>query len=499
VRLTGVLVTLAVLCLPPALAAAKPAAPTSPDQPTTDGCQRNANGVVFLKTPEWVYVYRSPTLRSASGIVRVSHLARDDAPGEHRSHDYNANLVPGAADRYVLGGDRAAKTGNFSGEGEELGRLHFEWESGVVPDFAWPTDGDRATLWGSWIWDCGHWTGDGGAITGERTEFHPLTAMAVSRRAPFEPRTTQSQTDVFISSHGTGARAVEQCALSRKPISSTEYGPDYRACVQRDQRANIVHDAPQPVAGKYSFFVPAPPRPSRGARLTYRIAKRVAHSVGTERVRVTRTGLAVTVTVAGRPTEAKPLRYGKSFFASWTGAQRTRPTSLKVTFGTLTINRADPNRTDPPDPAGGKWNLYIDLNGYRQLLNHWIPGLKSVTDGRRLPINRTVRVNVPAGRSLNLLVSGRECDIPSGKVVFGEYAPVVAPCPVNTDEPQIALANDDPGLILDIFRSARAALGSHTSSSVATTNKFPGSPPISFGDGKQGDGDYTLTYTIRPG
>jgi hypothetical protein len=69
----------------------------------------------------------------------------------------------------------------------------------------------------------------------------------------------------------------------------------------------------------------------------------------------------------------------------------------------------------------------------------------------------------------------------------------------NADEPQIDLANDDPGLILDIFRSGRAAIGRHTSTSVATTNKFPGSGPISFGDAKQGAGDYTLSYTIRHG
>jgi hypothetical protein len=426
-------------------------------------------------------------------------LARDDAPGEHASHDYNANLVVRSSDRYLLGGDPATRTGNFTpGDGEELGRLHFEWESGVVPDYAWPTDGDRAKLWGSWIWDCGHWTGEDGSITGERTEFHPLTAMAVSRRAPYEPRSTQSETDVFISSQGTGARAVEQCALNLSPISASEYGPDFRTCVQSDPARNTAHDAPQPIAGRYSFLVPAPKRPSRTARLTYRIGKRIKHSAGPERVRVTRKGLAVTVTLTGRPTETAPIRYGKSFFVGWIGAQRTHPTPLKVTFNTLTIHRADPNLS-APDPAGGKWNLYIDLNGYRKLINDWVPGLASVTDGKRLKINRTVKINVPAGRSLNLLVSGRECDIPSGKVVFGEYAPVVAPCPVNTDEPQIALANDDPGLILDIFRTPRAALGSHTSRSVATTTKFPGSPPISFGDGQQGNGDYELSYTVRRG
>lgn len=489
----------AILVAPIIATAANPPAPTSPGQPIQDGCQRNASGVIFLKTPEWVYVNRDPRLRTASGLVRVSHLARDDAPGEHASHDYNANLVVAASDRYLLGGDPATKTGNFTpGDGEELGRLHFEWESGVVPDYAWPTDGDHARLWGSWIWDCGHWMGGGGSVTGERTEFHPLTAMAVDRRAPFEPRTTQSETDVFISSHGTGARAVEQCAHTLTPISASEYGPDYRACVQSNTSRNTAHDAPQPVAGRYSFFVPAPPRPSGNARLTYRIVKRVGGNAGRERVKVTRTGLAVTVTLAGRATEARPIRYGKSFFAQWTGRQRSRPTPLKVTFGTLTIHHADPDLTDR-DPSGGKWNLYIDLNGYRKLINRWVPGLASVTDGQKLAINRTVKINVPAGRSLNLLVSGRECDIPSNKVVFGEFAPIVAPCPANTDEPQIHLTNDDPGLILDIFRSGRAAIGSHSSTSVATTNRFPGSRPLSFGDRKQGAGDYTLSYTVRRG
>ena len=257
------LVTLAVLCLPSAAAAAKPAAPTSADQPTSDGCQRNANGVVFLKTPEWVYVYRNPTLRSASGIVRVSHLARDDAPGEHRSHDYNANLVPGAADRYLLGGDPAAKTGNFSGEGEELGRLHFEWESGVVPDFAWPTDGDRATLWGSWIWDCGHWTGDGGAITGEHTEFHPLTAMAISRRAPFEPRTTQSQRTSSSPATALARRRRARRISTLSSISATNTAPlpRLRPSATRGPTSSTTLRSRSPG----NTASPRPPRPARHA------------------------------------------------------------------------------------------------------------------------------------------------------------------------------------------------------------------------------------------
>ncbi len=56
-----------------------------------------------------------------------------------------------------------------------------------------------------------------------------------------------------------------------------------------------------------------------------------------------------------------------------------------------------------------------------------------------------------------------------------------------------------PRTILDNYRSASAALGGHTSRSVATTRGFPGSGPITFGDGQQGNDAYELTYTVRRG
>jgi hypothetical protein len=59
------------------------AQPTSPNQPLQDGCQRAVVNQLFLKSPEWVYVYRDPSIRTAEGIARVTHAAKDDAPGEH--------------------------------------------------------------------------------------------------------------------------------------------------------------------------------------------------------------------------------------------------------------------------------------------------------------------------------------------------------------------------------------------------------------------------------
>jgi hypothetical protein len=100
------------------------------------------------------------------------------------------------------------------------------------------------------------------------------------------------------------------------------------------------------------------------------------------------------------------------------------------------------------------------------------------------------------------MVQGRECDEPAGKVLFGIYVNLLYPCPANTDEqnPNILaiFANDDPGTILNIYRSARAAIGRHVAVSRATV-KFPGTGRLSLGNGVQGQGGYQLTYTIRRG
>jgi hypothetical protein len=481
----------AVLLLTAAASARSTAQPTSPDQPQRDGCQRASINQLFLKSPEWVYVYRDPSIRVAEGIARVTHAAKDDAPGEHRFYDFNSNLVPDRGSGYLLGGSAARGTSNFArgerADGEEFRRLHFEWESGTLPFFAWPTEGDRVKLWGSWIWDCGHWT-TGNRITGERTEFHPLNGIVVTRRSPYRTRGNESQTDVFISDDGNLAHAVEECARTHQPIAPDAFGPDLRTCIQTPANTR------QPLSSAYSFFVPAPPRPSPTARLTFRTTRMVSGSAA-EHVRVLRNGLAVTVSLrGGRGSAAAARRYGKSFYVGWS-SPGAAPTRLKITLQTLLVNHADPLPGTTPRP--GLWNLYLDLNGYWKLVNDWAPGLASVRDGQRLRLNRTVTIEVPRGRGVSLLVQGRECDEPSQQMFNGELVPIVRPCPVNREEFQ--LANDDPGTIFDNYRSATAALGVHTSRALATTRGFAGSGPITFGDGVQGNDGYRLTYTVRRG
>lgn len=479
---------------------ANPPRPTARDQALSDGCQRSDLGLGFDQTPEWVYVYRSPAIRKAAGVIRVSHASLADSILQHRGIDFTPNLVPDRPFRYLVAGSRSAQTNNFApSEGESYARLHFEWEGSTLPSFAWPTDGDRVTIWGSWIWDCGHWSTNtinaGGTIIGEHSELHPLNAIVVYRRTPWRSASGENQADVFISNDGTPAHAVEQCALSHHPVSGTaypQYDSGYQACARSE--ANTL----QPLQRSYTFFVPAPPKPAPGAVLRYRVVRRF-RGTGTERIRATARGIQVTATV---PAPGHVVRYGKTFFVSWSVPPRHPPVALKVALKSILIRQADPNPA-VPDPSGANWNLYLDVNGYWQLLNNWAPALTShVVNGQRIAINRTIKIYVPNGSRVSLMVQGRECDEPGGKVILGIFAHVLYPCPVNTDEQNPNLLaifnNDDPGTILNIYRSARAAIGKHVALSRAAVN-FPGTGRISFGDGVQGQGGYQLTYTIRRG
>jgi|GEM_PF-6152795 len=502
--IVGVIAALAAL-VSSAVAAAHPPAPTARDAALKDGCQRSDFGLGFDTSPEWVYVYRSPAIRMAQGVVRVSHASLQDSILQHRSYDYNGNLVPDAPYRYLIAGSRSKHINNYApggaGDREEFGRLHFEWESATMPLFVWPTDGDRATLWGSWIWDCGHWTSvennTSGVVTGEHSELHPLNAIAVSRRTPYLASRGESETDVFISNQGDAAHAVEHCALTHHPqpnASYPQYDSGYEPCATSP--ANML----QPLQPSYSFFVAAPPKPSTSAQLQYRIVNRISGESGSELVRIRAGGIEVTVTLKQTTHQ---VSYGKSFFVSWSVPAKQPPAALQVTLKSILIKQADPNPA-VADPSGAHWALYLDVNGYWQLLNKWAPKLTThVTNGELIKLGRTVKIYVPHGAGVWFQVQGRECDEPAGKTVLGVYAHLLYPCPANTDEqnPNIfdIFNNDDTGTILDTYGSASAAIGSHTSTSQATTSKFPGSGTITFGDGKQGTGDYRITYVIKAG
>src|SRR5437588_340160 len=361
---TRVLCALAALAIGAGLAllASAPAGPDPVNQSVSDGCQRNPVGLLTYTSPEWVWVNSRSTgdhTRQIEGSASLVHTADEDLPEGHLSYDLDWDVAPDPAYNGLLAGDPNANNGkgngNFAG-GADFGKLHVEWESGAVPAYVWPTEGDRVKLWGQWIWDCGHWgqgittdqsdpqgsligTGDyflpgqpppvdwaPPDLRGEQTELHPMQAIVVNRRAPNRAAAPETQTDVFVSSAGTHALGEERCAaqsaLAGQPIS----GPDFTACV------NSGTNERQDVNGRaYDFFVPAPPRPSPDAQLRFREEERVAGRGASEQI----------------------------------------------------------------TPAG-----------------EWAPALGAVTDGQRIDVNRSLDFFVPHGQPVRLDVSGRECDLP---------------------------------------------------------------------------------------
>lgn len=97
----------------------------------------------------------------------------------HYMHDLNVFLLLDPPDRGLLA------DGNFDSamyDSNEIGMLEIEWERGAVPRWAWPAMNDRITVWGTHIYDCGH--GDDPDyidVVHYRTEIHPPVGWVIFR------------------------------------------------------------------------------------------------------------------------------------------------------------------------------------------------------------------------------------------------------------------------------------------------------------------------------
>jgi hypothetical protein len=496
-RLAGWIVALAAAAVI-ALPGAALAGPDPVNQPLKDGCQRSPAGLLTYTSPSWVFVggkQSGDPLRVMEGGATLVHTAGEDLPQGHFSYDLDWDVTPDPQYEGLLAGTRASGNGNFAHDADQ-GKLHVEWESGVVPTFVWPNEGDRIKMWGQWIWDCGHWgegvstdpsqaglqhTGDyflpgeiekGGVpaadLRGEQTELHPIQAVVVNRANPYRPVTAESQTDFFVSSVGTQALAVERCAKQFDPIPVlASYGPDYTNCVTGSQSALERQD----INGRsYDFFVPAPPKPSANAHLRYREVQMVAGTGAAEQVTPVSNGLMVHVDFKGLASgDAAPRSFGATYFVGWEALDFHPPTHLQFTLKSIKVNRSldpNPDRPQQTGPPPGEYNLYMNLNGYWNFIggrgftngtdSSWAPALGAVSDGQEIPVNRSVDFFVQRGQPVRLDISGRECDLPR-----------MDPCLVNAE---VSDGNDQPGEAIATFPSADAAVGDHTLASPVKNN-----------------------------
>ncbi len=148
------------IALPPGM---EPAVPpmfgTSPSTiPDADEKCLGGGGVV---DPQWVTVNQwtgAESYELLEGSVEKSRVSRKDNPLNHDSQDHLSHVRPDAAYRRLLRGSQQF--------------LEIEWERSHFPEPFRPTPGDRASIFGFWILDCGH---DG------PTEIHPPVGVAVHR------------------------------------------------------------------------------------------------------------------------------------------------------------------------------------------------------------------------------------------------------------------------------------------------------------------------------
>ena len=117
------------------------------------------------------------------GRVQTSRVSRRDTPMNHDSQDVNFHVAPDEAFQHLL----------F--EGSEESTIEVEWETGRFPESYRPTVADRVSVFGHWIYDCGH---------GKKAEIHPPVGVAVHRARPISIPSTHLFAELGNQPAGSG-------------------------------------------------------------------------------------------------------------------------------------------------------------------------------------------------------------------------------------------------------------------------------------------------------
>ena len=418
-------------------------------QPT--GIQPALLDMLTLVNPEWAPVVDGPVVDSepvlVHGVVIDMHGdTSGDFPATHVRADVNHFVQLDSADA-----DRLA-TGN------DDGLLHFEWEAGAYPAWAWAGPGDRLVGLGRWIFDCGHTGAIPGACSvttpqqcvldrdcpsGETcvgthyafsAELHPPQATAAIRSgrgaivssrngAAAVPAT---RVDIFASDDGGGAG--DRCVLSHQANDLDLFSVE---CFPLSQPVAPLHDQ------DFSFDVPLPPRPAGARRVQWRLVRYAAPGGKAAHLRVRKNladpdpHLEVTVRLKRRPGSRRSTGFAGTLYAGWKG-DPSPLTHVRLTVDSLVVHNAlqpatpvapktcstsDTPCTSAADCTAGEsclgvgtvksWTMQASTNGEWQEF----PGLESVDDGSEIPLGLVFDQYLPPDGGLHLVAQGRshEC------------------------------------------------------------------------------------------
>ena len=220
--------------------------------------------------------------RSVSGFVARSHVAYNDTPANHDSHDQNINVIvdPGQAGLLSsVGGNSAGLEPGDAGYAPD--EIEVEWETGIDTDdepdvrtgdgvngifrrWFWPSKGDRVWVNGHWVFDCGHATTvavESGSEDRYRTEIHPPRAVAAMRNqmSPLPGTGTTpvpvTATDLFI--HGRGGFATEDLNCGMNIIIGDHGSTCGRSTPPPESEYKFT-----PIDTDFQFYVCLPPKPA---------------------------------------------------------------------------------------------------------------------------------------------------------------------------------------------------------------------------------------------
>jgi len=406
--------------------------------------------MLTLINPEWAPIVNGQTVDSAPVLVHgtVQGMHGDtsgDFPATHVRADVNHFVALDAADA-----DRLA-TGN-----DDL-LLHFEWEAGAYPAWAWAGTGDRVVGLGRWIFDCGHpgttpgtcsgssATGcfiDGDCASGQTcagehffysAELHPPYATAAIRNGrgaivdsrPIATAVPAVKADIYVSPDAGGAG--DRCILTHRAAATDLLSIE---CFPLSDPVATLN------AQDFEFDLPLPPRPPHGKLKRLVTTQPAPGGVGA-RVRVKRQlkatppSLHVIVRLT-RPVHGQlPTGYAGTIVAGWLH-DPTPLTHVRVTAEAVVIHNAlqpatpvapkgcstsnTPCSTSADCPSGEScwgadpvksWVLQAALNGEWQFLS----GLDVVNTGDVIPQTVVYDQYLPASGAVHLEMNGvaHEC------------------------------------------------------------------------------------------
>jgi hypothetical protein len=241
----------------------------------------------------WVWVHPFDPLehyKSVAGLVESSHVARNDTPANHDSHDHGTDVIVDPEFIGLLSNANGPNNGDLVDSLSQFvdpELIELEWEIGVFPDvkgnsapeayfprWAWPSIGDRVYANGNWIFDCGH-------PKDLCLQREPQHNLCIEKRSYYR---SEIHPPRLVAAMRNQSQTLPKSGSTPVPVTATDLYLHGRAGYVNDtlqcgmkvligegscERAPHPH-RPTPIADHYEFDICLPPQPNANAQVDWR-------------------------------------------------------------------------------------------------------------------------------------------------------------------------------------------------------------------------------------